>query len=117
MGRSKEEGRRGEERAEEYLKGNGYRILEKNYRTPFGEIDIVAEEKGTLVFVEVKKRNTPRFGSPFEAVDALKRKRILRSALFYMKERRQTRRRVRFDVLGIDGEGVHLLKDAFCFEE
>lgn len=113
----KELGREGEQSALEYLEGKGYKILERNYRTPFGEIDIVAEEKDVIVFVEVKRRSTPLFGSPFEAVDRVKRKRIWQSALFYLKERKQTGRRVRFDVVGIDPQGIRVLKNAFAVED
>jgi putative endonuclease len=112
-----EEGREGEERAEKTLKKEGYRILEKNYRTRFGEIDIIAEEKGCLVFIEVKKRNTPTFGDPFHAINARKRQHLIKSALFYMKLNGSFDRRVRFDVVGIDGDGVRIIKNAFMVEE
>ncbi len=112
-----EEGREGEEKAEKTLKKQGYTIIEKNFRTRFGEIDIIAEEKGCLVFVEVKKRNTPSFGNPFNAVTARKRQHLIKSALFYMKSHDSFNRKVRFDVVGIEGDKVKIIKNAFMVEE
>jgi putative endonuclease len=112
----KEEGKKGEERALVALKKDGYRIIEKNYRNPLGEIDIIAEEDGYLVFVEVKKRNTPKFGSPLSAVDRNKKRHIIRSAMYYLKDNRCFDKKVRFDVVGIDGNGVQIIKHAFMAE-
>ncbi len=112
-----EEGREGEEKAERTLKKQGYTIIEKNFRTRFGEIDIIAEEKGCLVFVEVKKRNTPSFGGPFNAVNTRKRQHLIKSALFYMKSHDSFNRKVRFDVVGIEGDKVKIIKNAFMVEE
>lgn len=112
----REEGQEGEERAVRTLKKEGYRIIERNYRTRFGEIDIIAEEKDYLVFVEVKKRNTPAFGDPFHAIDARKRQHMIKSALFYLKNHNCFDRRVRFDVVGVDGDGVKIIRHAFILE-
>jgi len=112
-----EEGRKGEEKAAMTLKKAGYTIIEKNFRTRFGEIDIIAEEKGCLVFVEVKKRNTPNFGDPFNAINARKRQHLIKSALFYMKSHGSFNRKVRFDVVGIEGNTVKIIKNAFMVEE
>jgi len=112
-----EEGKEGEERAVKTLKKEGYTILEKNFRTRFGEIDIIAEEKGCLVFVEVKKRNTPNFGDPFHAINQRKRQHLIKSALFYMKSHGSFNRKVRFDVVGIDRDGIKIIKNAFMVEE
>jgi putative endonuclease len=113
----REEGREGEARAVKTLKKEGYKIIETNYRTRFGEIDIIAEEEGYLVFVEVKKRNTPTFGDPFHAINARKRAHMIKSALFYLKSHDSFNRRVRFDVVGIDGDGVKVIKHAFRVDE
>jgi putative endonuclease len=112
----REEGIQGEEQATKTLKGKGYRIIEKNYRSPFGELDIIAEEGGYLVFVEVKKRNTRTFGDSFEAVNNVKKKRIIKTAIFYMKTHKCYDRKVRFDVVGIDRENVKIVKHAFILE-
>ncbi|MBI5026837.1 MAG: YraN family protein [Nitrospirae bacterium] len=99
-----------------FLKRKGYRIIEKNYKTPFGEIDIIARDGGTLVFVEVKSRESLSFGKPFEAVSAVKRKKIANVALSYLK-RLKEEPACRFDVVSIffkDGEPqVELIRDAF----
>lgn len=117
MTSSRDIGVQGEERAAALLKKKGYRILEKNYRSPFGEIDIVAENKGFLVFIEVKRRTSSSFGDALEAVNKDKRRRIVRSALFYLKAHRCPDRRVRFDVVGIDGENMKIIPHAFMAEE
>lgn len=117
MSGKREEGIRGEEEATKTLKSNGYRIIEKNYRSPFGELDIIAEEGGYLVFVEVKKRNTRTFGDSFEAINAVKKKRIVKTAVFYMKTHKCLDRKVRFDVVGIDRENVKIVKHAFILEQ
>lgn len=70
-----------EEVAARYLEHNGYVILEKNYRCRYGEIDIIAEQKGSLVFVEIKYRQSDRYGSPSAAVDYRKRRHISATAL------------------------------------
>jgi putative endonuclease len=112
----REEGIKGEEQATVALKDKGYKIIEKNYRSPFGELDIIAEEGGYLVFVEVKKRNTQTFGDPFQAVNAVKKKHIVKTAMFYMKTHKCFDRKVRFDVVGIDRENVKIVKHAFILE-
>ena len=98
----------------EYLKTQGYEILEKNYRCRIGEIDLIAKEGETLVFVEVKYRRSSEAGDPAEAVDARKQARILRTARYYM-----TRYHIsedtpcRFDVVAVLGSNVRLIRDAF----
>jgi putative endonuclease len=113
----REEGIKGEEEAVDRLREEGYRIIEKNYRTRFGEIDIIAEENGYLVFVEVKKRNTPAYGDPFHAINMKKRDHMVRSAMYYLKTHRCFDRKVRFDVVGIDRQDVKIVKHAFILEQ
>ena len=109
-------GKEGERIAKEFLKKKGYSILQENYRTPFGEIDIIAREKDVLVFVEVKTRADFTFGSPFEAVNHRKKEKIKKVALSYMK-RLKKECPARFDVLSInveDGrEKIEHIRDAF----
>jgi putative endonuclease len=109
-------GKEGEELAVRFLKKQGFRIVGKNYRTPFGEIDIIAEDGEVLVFIEVKTRSGDAFGSPFEAVDRKKRDKIRKVALCYMKKIRKEPQ-ARFDVLSIDAEGgqkkIEHIRDAF----
>jgi putative endonuclease len=93
-------GRKGEELARRHLERHGYRILTCNYRVRFGEIDLVAEEKGTLVFVEVKTRTTITHGHPLEAVTVAKQRQLARVALHYLCcEPRETP--IRFDVVSV----------------
>jgi putative endonuclease len=94
-------GESGEDIAAAYLQGLGFRILTRNYRKRFGEIDIVAEEGDALVFVEVKTRTSTAFGSPLEAVDIRKQRRMARAALDYLGSRKQHGRSARFDVVAV----------------
>ncbi|MBQ3299829.1 MAG: YraN family protein [Ruminococcus sp.] len=76
----------GEEYAVNYLKKHRYKILSRNYRKRFGEIDIIAEKKGTVAFVEVKTRHENPLSRPFEAVDTKKQEKIYRTSLAYIYE-------------------------------
>ena len=110
-------GEKGEFLAVRYLKKNGYKILEQNYRTPLGEIDIIAKEKDTIVFVEVKSRKSIRFGSPKLAVTAKKQRKISMVALHYLKTKKQTDAKARFDVVSVisnqDDSQIDIIKNAF----
>ncbi|MCC6543536.1 MAG: YraN family protein [Nitrospirae bacterium] len=106
-------GRQGEERAEEYLKTKGYNIIERNYSNRFGEIDIIARDGSTLVFIEVKTRNSSLYGFPADAVDAKKQSRIGRVALSYISDKKFTNHPCRFDVLSIHEDRIELFMDAF----
>jgi putative endonuclease len=94
-------GKLGEELAVEELTRRGYAILERRYRTRYGEIDIVADDRGTLVFVEVKARADAEFGSAAEAVTAWKQRRLTRMATFYLARGNVADRPCRFDVVAI----------------
>ena len=111
-------GKAGEELAAAYLRQAGYEILERNYRCPFGEVDIVACEGGTIVFVEVKCRRSTHFGEPEMAVGWQKQRKISRISLHYLQERNHLSCAARFDVVAVKmrGEEVHieLIKDAFA---
>ena len=117
MSSKKEAGREGEDAAVATLRHEGYKILERNYRNFLGEIDIIAEEGGYLVFVEVKKRNSPAFGESLYAIDKKKKQHIIRSATYYLKDHKCLDKKVRFDVVGIDREKVKVVKHAFIAEE
>lgn len=100
-----------------YLEKCGYRIRQYNFRSRFGEIDIVAEEGGNLVFCEVKFRSGSGNGHPEEAVDLKKQWRISRTALFYLHRFGYDPYETpcRFDVISIEGQAITLYKDAFPF--
>ena len=107
----------GEELAAVYLKHAGYQIVEKNYRCPLGEVDIVARDGESLVFVEVKSRRSDKFGVPQLAVGAKKQEKLSKIALYYLKEKRLHGRQARFDVVAVrilsEGNRVELIKNAF----
>ncbi|MBI4697604.1 MAG: YraN family protein [Nitrospirae bacterium] len=109
-------GQKGEELAVKFLKRKGYRIIEQNYRTSMGEIDIIARDKDTIVFVEVKARESLVYGLPFEAVNNVKKRKIANAALLYLKRFKQVPP-CRFDVMSICYENekprFELIKDAF----
>lgn len=107
-------GARYEETAVDFLRQMGYEILERNYRDRLGEIDIVAEEGGYLVFVEVKYRKDAGNGYPEEAVSVPKQKRIRHTASWYLYQQgRSEETPCRFDVVSILGQEITLIRDAF----
>ena len=94
-------GSSGEKKAVQYLKSNGFIILETNFSTDIGEIDIIAASGDTLVFIEVKTRKTIAFGFPSEAVDYRKQNKISMVASQYIKKRMMYGVKIRFDVIEI----------------
>ncbi len=114
-------GKAGEDLAERYLKRQGYAIVERNYRCPLGEIDLIALHKRVVVFVEVKTRRADTSGAPLESVNAVKQRRLKRAALHYLNKHRLHDRDVQFDVVGIslrsDPPAVEHVRHAFDFSE
>ena len=113
-------GRQGEKAAIKFLKKNGYRIIEKNFHTKAGEIDIIAEQEKVLVFVEVKTRSGSRWGHPVEALTAHKQKKIASIASSFLAKHKIQDRECRFDVVSILGDPefpknweIELIQDAF----
>lgn len=102
-----------EKTACDYLEKQGYEILRRNYRCALGEIDIIAQNGECLVFCEVKYRKNDRMGNPLEAVDARKQQKIRSVALWYMKEQGIYDVPIRFDVIGILGQEITIVKNAF----
>ena len=98
-------GKAGEDRAVAELERRGYAILDRRYRTRHGEIDIVARDGETMVFVEVKVRATGDYGTAAEAVTARKQRRVVSMAIDYLARHRLTDKPCRFDVVAIDGAG------------
>ena len=99
--RRQQAGRAGECAAEHHLVRAGYAILARNYRCPLGEIDLVALDRRTVVFVEVKARHSAAAGAPLEAVTPRQQRRIVRAARHYLARHRLLDRLVRFDVVGV----------------
>lgn len=115
---NRETGAEYEQYAASYLGENGYEIRERNYRNRYGEIDIVAEKEGQIIFVEVKYRSSGGSGSPLEAVDIRKQRRISRAAYFYCGTRAQGEDTpCRFDVIAIDsGKQIQHIENAFEYQ-
>ncbi len=110
-------GRRGEDLAYEFLKKKGYEILARNFRSPLGEIDIIAREGKTLAFIEVKTRLNADFGTAKWAVGPRKQRKLSMVALEYLKGSSASDQAARFDVVAIDfnqgQERVELFRNAF----
>ncbi len=114
-------GSKGENIARHHLEKSGYKIIAANYRTKSGEIDLIAKDGRTLVFVEVKARSDEKFGSPFEALTPKKCRQISKVALEYLLQHGGTDQPARFDVVGIrpgTAKEVEVIKNAFdfCYE-
>lgn len=115
-------GKSGEGIAVNLLKENGYKILVRNYRTKLGEVDIVARDKDTLCFIEVKTRHSDRFGLPKEAISSSKQRQISKAALLFLKENNLLDKKARFDVVSIiysqkQRPRLDLIKNAFELDE
>lgn len=111
-------GRLGEKIAVTYLKTNGYAILERNFSSPLGEIDIIAKDGEATVFIEVRTRRTDEYGLPIESIGKDKQRRLIRTAWFYIKGRNFPTANFRFDVISIlTRQGgkpqISIIKDAF----
>jgi putative endonuclease len=109
-------GKEGEDRAAQFLIKRGYRILERNYRTRSGELDLIALHEGTVVFVEVKTRTSGAYGAPELAVNPRKQQRMVKTALGYLKYKKLHQVPCRFDVVAITAateKDVELIQNAF----
>jgi len=117
LNRTQKFGKSGEDIAAKSLEKKGFQIVCRNYRSPFGEIDIIAKNNDTIVFVEVKSRRTSTFGHPKYAVTLDKQERISKTALYYLKVTGQSHIRARFDVVAISEHhqqtDVEIIKNAF----
>lgn len=112
------EGAAAERRAARFLEQAGLALIERNYRSPFGEIDLIMEEGQTLVFVEVRLRARSDFGAPAETVDRRKQSRLRATAEHYLQhDRRASKRPCRFDIVAVtaaaDGDRMEWLRNAF----
>ncbi len=109
----------GEDIAVKYLEAKGYAILTTNYRCKMGEIDIIAADGNTIVFIEVKTRSTDKYGQPREFVNHSKQNKIIKTALHYIVNKNLTDYMSRFDIVDIlvDKNGrsnnITLIKNAF----
>ena len=107
-------GARNEEYTADYLRQNGFRILEQNFRCKLGEIDIIASKGRVIHIIEVKYRSNYRYGSPLSAVDYRKRKRVSNAASYYMYCRRlPTDTPISFDVAAVSDRSIELYENVF----
>lgn len=109
-------GKWGEELALKKIKSMGYRCIEQNYRCSLGEVDIVARDGESLVFIEIKTRKGRSLGFSKEAINARKRRQLSKVALAYMKAKNCCDVKSRFDVVAInlkDGPEIEIIKNAF----
>jgi len=95
-------GRKGEFLAGEFLQSRGLRIICRNFRCPIGEIDLIAWDEETIVFVEVRSRYSANYGLPQESITKTKQRRLTRLAQWYLKQNRLEGKPARFDVVAID---------------
>ena len=111
-------GETGEKAAVKFLRKKGYKIIETNFRTIFGELDVIARCGQVLVFAEVKTRTTDSLGPPYIAVTRLKQRHIIKNAIFYLKMRRMLDLNWRIDVvsvkldLNLKVENIELIENA-----
>lgn len=105
-------GREAENLAATFLQGQGLRLVARNYRCRMGEIDLIMEQDGTLVFVEVRMRRSAGFGGAAASITAHKQRKLIHAAQHYLQQ--QTRQPpCRFDALLLDGDTIEWIKDAF----
>lgn len=105
-------GASGENAACRYLKKRGYKIIERNFKNPFGEIDIIAAKDGVTAFIEVKTRLTDTFGAPCEAVGEERKRRYISGAKYYFAGRRIDCT-VRFDIIEVYRGEIEHIENAF----
>ncbi len=108
---NKNKGDWGEELAASYLKEHGFTILERQFRSRFGEIDIIAYKENTFHFVEVKTRSNRQFGGPFEAINHNKMNHIMKTAQYYLLINNHPEYEISIDAFGISGEEVSFIEN------
>ncbi len=106
-------GDKGEILAANFLKKKKYKILQTNFKIKLGEIDIIAEKDGVIVFVEVKNRSTFAYGRPIEAVNAQKQNKIRKVAEVYLMLKNKSLNDTRFDVIEVSGDQIDHIENAF----
>jgi putative endonuclease len=113
-----ETGRRGEAQAEKFLKKAGFKMIARNVRVGYDELDLIATQGDTLIFVEVKTRASEDFGRPVAAVNRAKRKKLSRAAMHFLKKRKLRPPYIRFDVVEVVGDKPEIrhIQNAFQLE-
>lgn len=117
MGNNIDKGKKGELLAKEYLISKGYSILDINYRNKIGEIDIIAFNKGIIIFVEVKTRTSTNFGYAYEAVNRKKQEKIIYCSCLYLKQKRLMDYQIRYDIIEVyltSNIKINHIENSFC---
>ncbi len=99
--------------AEKFLQNKGFKIIDKNFYTRYGEIDIIALDKDTLVFVEVRSRSNKSYGSPLESIDTSKVSKIIKTAKLYISSKNINHLNIRFDVVSVFNGEIEHIENAF----
>lgn len=110
-------GREYEEKARVYLEKRDIKVIEQNFYGSYGEIDLIAIDKDTLIFIEVKYRQNTRYGMPHEAIDRKKAYKIYLTAKEFIKKNRFENEKIRFDAILFLGEKIQWLKNIFWGDE
>lgn len=106
-------GKKGEDMACDYLKGKGYKIIERNFLCNMGEIDIIAQKDNWLIFIEVKTRQNDRFGQGKELITNEKKRKIMNASIVYLKNHLKEGVSVRYDLIDIMGDNLEHLEAIF----
>lgn len=114
-------GKKAEQQANDFLQAHGLTLVEANFRTRFGEIDLIMQDQADIVFVEVRTRNRIDYGSALESVSQSKQKKIIKTALSYLQQKKQLDKiGCRFDVIAIDNlnpiKPIEWIKNAFSVD-
>ncbi|WP_457644226.1 YraN family protein [Persephonella sp.] len=110
---ARKKGKESEDKAVEFLKNAGYRIIERNFRSKFGEIDIIAENDELIVIVEVRSKTCFDYGYPEETVDHKKIKKLIKTTQIYLSRKNLSNKQVRFDIISIVNNNIFHIKNAF----
>lgn len=116
MLKKQEKGKAAEEQACRFLESQGLRLIIKNYRASYGEIDLILQDKASIVFVEVRTRNSARFGGAAASVTYAKQQKIIKTAMHYLLTHKlRNKMPMRFDVVAFEGKNaeIHWIRHAF----
>lgn len=117
MKNNRKKGALGEEMAIKYLKSKGYKVIDRNYKTNIGEIDIITFKNDLLIFIEVKARTNINYGYPYEAVDWKKQEKIIKTSYIYMKHKNLDNYQIRYDIIEVflqEKPIINHIENAFC---
>jgi putative endonuclease len=106
-----------EQKACIFLQAKGLRLVTRNYHSPYGEIDLIMQDKDEIVFIEVRSKKQSYYGSAIESIDKIKQRKVLKSASYYLQRHKVLHTtNCRFDVIGCSPTTIEWIKDAFADE-